>query len=25
MIYCRAHRKVVFKGSFYEWCGNAGS
>jgi hypothetical protein len=25
MIYCRTRRKVVFKGSFYEWCGNAGS
>ena len=25
MIDCRVRRKVVFKGSFYEWCGNAGS
>jgi predicted RNA-binding Zn ribbon-like protein len=25
MIYCRARRKVVFKGSFYKWCDNAGS
>jgi elongation factor P hydroxylase len=25
MIYCRTRCKVVFKGSFYEWCGNAGS
>jgi hypothetical protein len=24
IIYCRACCKVVFKGSFYEWCGNAG-
>jgi hypothetical protein len=25
MIYCRARKKVVFKGSFYEWCREAGS
>jgi hypothetical protein len=25
MIYCRARCKVVFKGSFYKWCGSAGS
>jgi elongation factor P hydroxylase len=25
MIYCKSRRKVVFKGSFYEWCATAGS
>lgn len=25
MIYCRSRCKVVFKGSFYKWCGNTGS
>ena len=25
MVYCKSRRKVVFKGSFYEWCATAGS
>jgi hypothetical protein len=25
LIYCTAKKKVVFKGSFYEWCDKAGS